>query len=65
MESLTESRIDVQAFQQTQLMCPLTLEPIADPVMTPEGTVYERTAITEHLLTNFECPVTKNSLQES
>ena len=53
MESLTESRIDVQAFQQTQLMCPLTLEPIADPVMTPEGTVYERTAITEHLLTNF------------
>lgn len=65
MGSLTESRIDVQALHGTQLMCPLTLEPIVDPVVTPQGTVFERAAICEHLLTNFNCPVTGTSLQES
>ena len=65
MESLSESQIEKDALSQTALMCPLTFEEIKDPVVTPQGTVFERAAIQDYLRTNFNCPVTCANLNES
>ena len=69
MESLAESRIDVTIFEQSSYLCPLTLQPISEPVVSPSGTIYERQAIMEHVRLaesggSVLCPVTLENLKE-
>lgn len=43
-------------------LCPITLEEIVDPVITPCGHKYERLAIEQWLLDHWECPVDRRPL---
>lgn len=43
-------------------ICPITLEEIVDPVITPCGHTYERLAIEKWLLNHWECPVDRRPL---
>lgn len=43
-------------------MCPLTLSPFIDPVLTTAGHVYERTAIQAHLERSATDPLTRAPL---
>ena len=36
----------------TMPLCPITLEPMTEPVIDPEGNTYEKSAIEEWLLSN-------------
>ena len=42
--------------------CPITLEPLADPVMLPDGFVYEKAAILEWLRSHDSAPCTNTRL---
>eukprot|EP00756_Hemistasia_phaeocysticola_P047771 Hpha_TRINITY_DN22233_c0_g1::TRINITY_DN22233_c0_g1_i1::g.167278::m.167278 len=46
----------------TDLLCPITLMLMRDPVRTPAGIVFEREAITGWLATHGNCPFTRGSL---
>ena len=45
------------------LLCPITLTIMADPVVTECGMTYERSAITEHLTKNSFDPTTRGALK--
>jgi hypothetical protein len=47
------------------LECPLTLDLMHDPVMTPYGHTFEREAILAHLANSQTCPLTQEPLSES
>ncbi|ORY82701.1 hypothetical protein BCR37DRAFT_392903 [Protomyces lactucae-debilis] len=44
------------------LICPISLGPFVDPVLTPSGRSYERTAIMQHLKVNPFDPLTRQPL---
>ena len=44
------------------LLCPLTYQPMTDPVVDPEGNSYERSAIVEWLSRKQESPITRSPL---
>jgi len=44
-------------------LCPITHEMMRNPVNTPYGQTYERTAIEEWIRTNHNCPFTRQSLR--
>jgi hypothetical protein len=44
--------------------CPICLEVMRDPVITPQGISFERKAIIKWLRKNDKCPITKASLKE-
>lgn len=46
------------------LVCSLTGCPPKDPVVNPEGIVFDRSAIQEHLVSSDNCPVTGSRLTE-
>ena len=46
------------------LICPLTKEIFREPVISPEGNTFEKTAILEHLKTSKTDPITNNSMTE-
>ncbi|KAJ3146199.1 hypothetical protein HDU89_006340 [Geranomyces variabilis] len=46
------------------LLCPLTLDLLKDPVVTPSGITYEREALLQHLDTTKTDPQTRQSLRE-
>ncbi|CAJ1953504.1 unnamed protein product [Cylindrotheca closterium] len=46
------------------LLCPLTHEPLVDPVIDHEGNTYEKTAILEWLAIHPTSPLTRKSLTE-
>jgi Mg-chelatase subunit ChlD len=43
-------------------LCPLTQQPMQDPVMDPEGTTYERAAIEDWLGRNPTSPITRTAM---
>ncbi|KAL8494845.1 hypothetical protein ACS0TY_019141 [Phlomoides rotata] len=45
--------------------CPLTKEVMVDPVETPSGHTFERSAIEKWLLEKHQCPITSNPLDTS
>jgi len=47
------------------LLCPITLEIFADPVITPFGQTFERAAIVEHIGRAGTCPLTSKALAAS
>lgn len=47
-----------------QFLCPLTLDWMEDPVVTPAGHSYSRQALLEHLKTNPTDPFTRDPLTE-
>jgi len=46
-------------------VCPITQEPINDPVIDLDGNSYEKSAIIEWVRTHHTSPITRNNLQES
>lgn len=48
--------------QTTERECPITLEPMVDPVVASDGHVYERDAILTHLLKNDTSPLTRETM---
>jgi hypothetical protein len=46
-------------------LCPLTSEPLVDPVMTDDGLTYERSAISAWLVDNQTSPANGNATLES
>lgn len=45
-------------------ICPITQEPMKDPVIDREGNSYEKKAILEWLKISNESPITRNFIQE-
>ena len=50
---------------EDQCSCPLTLEPMADPVTAADGHTYERSAIERWLATKSTSPMTGEALVHS
>ena len=46
-------------------VCPITQEPINDPVIDPDGNTYEKLAILEWIRRHHNSPITRNNLEES
>ena len=46
-------------------VCPITQEPINEPVIDPDGNSYEKSAIIEWVRKNNTSPITRNNLKES
>ena len=46
-------------------ICPITHEPIVNPVIDPEGHTYERSAIMEWVSQHHNSPITRSQLHES
>jgi hypothetical protein len=46
----------------TLIHCPITLEPIKEPVITPQGIVYEKEALLLWIKQNGTCPLTRHRL---
>ena len=42
--------------------CPITLEPIREPVITPQGIVFEKQALIEWVKKTGTCPMTREKL---
>ena len=47
----------------TMPLCPITLEPMTEPVIDPEGNTYEKTAILEWIALNNNSPITRRPLR--
>lgn len=47
----------------TSYVCPITQEPMLDPVVTPEGHFFERSVIESWLSNHPDCPLSRNALQ--
>ena len=50
------------SFSTTMPLCPITLEPMVDPVIDREGNTYEKSAIMDWLANNSESPITRSPL---
>ena len=46
----------------TMPLCPITLEPMTEPVIDPEGNTYEKSAILEWIALNNNSPITRRPL---
>ena len=46
----------------TMPLCPITLEPMTEPVIDPEGNTYEKTAILEWIAFYNNSPITRTPL---
>ena len=46
-------------------ICPITQEPINEPLIDPDGNSYEKSAIIEWVRRHHTSPITRNNLQES
>jgi hypothetical protein len=55
----TENEAEYESF-----FCPICLELMKDPVITPQGISFERKAILDWLKKNSNCPITKAPLRE-
>ena len=44
-------------------LCPISLEIMKDPVMSPHGITFERSNIENWLINNDTCPITKKALK--
>lgn len=44
--------------------CPITLEPIKEPVITPQGIVFEKEALLQWIRQTGTCPLTRAPLDE-
>lgn len=42
--------------------CPITLDPIKEPVITPQGIIFEKEAILTWIEENGTCPLTRQAL---
>lgn len=61
---LHEANLGLQGCEvDEELCCPLTMEPMVDPVFTSDGHTYERGAIEAWLVTNTTSPLTNEKLQ--
>lgn len=49
----------------TLIHCPITLEPIREPVITPQGIVFEKAALLAWLEKTDTCPMTRAQLRLS
>jgi len=45
-----------------ELRCPITMEPLRDPVIAADGHAYERSALARHLQTSHRSPMTNEDL---
>ena len=46
-------------------ICPITQEPMVEPVIDPEGNSYEKSAIMEWVSQHHDSPITRSQLNES
>ena len=47
----------------TMPLCPITLEPMTEPVIDPEGNTYEKSAILEWIALHNNSPITRRPLR--
>jgi hypothetical protein len=65
-EKQTEKTQEKQSDKVTipeEFFCPITNEIMTDPVITPQGTSFEKSAIVDWLSRNSTCPMTREPLQ--